>query len=114
MYAALDENGIPALETYMQKHPPSAGGIMFLAILVEDKYESEKGKKRGARKHRKLEPVKAVALKHWDDYQADYNGKADFSRVMSDTIKREFGLDVKPDTIEDDWLPKTGRSRPRK
>lgn len=92
------------MDDYLVKHPPSAGAILILIDLLQDRRVSEKQREAALAKAAYYEPAKKLVLDAWHRDKGGCKNKADFSRLFSRRVKNELGIDVIPGTIAREWL----------
>lgn len=96
----LNLGNLGEAESYLRKHPPSAGAVAFLILQAQ----AEFAKKGGHGKAARYKAAKEYATDEWKQNRNTYSGKAGFSREIAKRILEKFDLKVTTRQIETIWL----------
>ncbi len=99
-----NSSDIQEFAAHLKKNPLSPRAIMFLVLVAQKKFRSEQAARIASLKNK---IPKDEIREDWQKNKASYKSKADYARINTKLINSKYGLDMKPRTIEREWLSKT-------
>ncbi len=109
LYEAATNSDLHKLDAYLKKKPPRAGVIASLIMIAERNSRYEQARRGGQKKAESSNVAAKAVRQDWEKHHGSYKSKAEFSRIWSPRLKREYGIDVTARTIERAWLPKADK-----
>ena len=106
---AAAEDDVEALARLVRDRPPDAACLLFLVRLAERAGRSQHQKHAAQSKNA---AARAFAVKAYECRADLRESKAAFARRCVMSVKRRFGLTVKPVTIARDWLQEAAMQDP--